>query len=60
LLETLKGKEGRLDRPTAANGAVGKIRHKSPNSRGNHLLNLVRREGAVRQELTDLGIRRDK
>ncbi|AXI49954.1 MULTISPECIES: zinc-binding dehydrogenase [unclassified Sulfitobacter] len=55
LLETLKAQKGDWIVQTAANGAVGKIMTTLAKSRGINLLNLVRREDAVK-ELTDLGI----
>lgn len=55
LLETLKAKKGDWIIQTAANGAVGKIMVTLAKARGIHLLNLVRRDDAVK-ELTDRGI----
>jgi NADPH2:quinone reductase len=55
LLETLKAKKGDWIIQTAANGAVGKIMVTLAKARGINLLNLVRREEAVK-ELTDMGI----
>ncbi|WP_424929054.1 zinc-binding dehydrogenase [Amaricoccus tamworthensis] len=55
LLETLKVGEGDWLIQTAANGAVGKIMAGLAKSRGIHLLNLVRRDGAA-DELRDAGI----
>jgi NADPH2:quinone reductase len=55
LLETLKAKKGDWIIETAANGAVGKIMVTLAKARGINLLNLVRREEAVK-ELTDMGI----
>lgn len=55
LLETLKAKKGDWIIQTAANGAVGKIMVTLAKARGIHLLNLVRRDGAVK-ELADRGI----
>ncbi|NOR32157.1 MAG: zinc-binding dehydrogenase, partial [Sulfitobacter sp.] len=55
LLETLKAKKGDWIIQTAANGAVGKIMVTLAKARGINLLNLVRRDEAVK-ELTDMGI----
>jgi NADPH:quinone reductase len=55
LLETLKAKKGDWIIQTAANGAVGKIMVTLAEARGINLLNLVRRDEAVK-ELTDMGI----
>ncbi len=55
LLETLKAKKGDWIIQTAANGAVGKIMVTLAKARGINLLNLVRREEAVK-ELKDMGI----
>ena len=49
LLETLKAKEGDWIIQTAANGAVGKIMVTLARSRGIHLVNLVRRDGAAEE-----------
>jgi NADPH2:quinone reductase len=55
LLETRKAKKGDWIIQTAANGAVGKIMVTLAKARGINLLNLVRRDEAVK-ELTDMGI----
>ncbi|SFT05983.1 NADPH:quinone reductase [Sulfitobacter marinus] len=55
LLETLRAKKGDWIIQTAANGAVGKIMVTLAKARGINLLNLVRRDEAVK-ELTDMGI----
>jgi NADPH2:quinone reductase len=55
LLETLKAKKGDWIIQTAANGAVGKIMVTLAKARGINLLNLVRRDEAVK-ELTYMGI----
>ncbi|WP_339760834.1 zinc-binding dehydrogenase [uncultured Sulfitobacter sp.] len=55
LLETLRAKKGDWIIQTAANGAVGKIMVTLAKARGINLLNLVRRDEAVK-ELTDTGI----
>ncbi|UTH44537.1 zinc-binding dehydrogenase [Loktanella salsilacus] len=55
LLELLQAKPGDWIIQTAANGAVGKIMAVLAKSRDINLLNLVRREEAVK-ELTDLGM----
>lgn len=55
LLETLKAEKGDWIIQTAANGAVGKIMVTLAKARGINLLNLVRRDEAVK-ELSDMGI----